>query len=161
MSNVSTNAPSRKLYSLVYDSQTLTNMLRKFESAVNDSISSTRKNFKIATDGRDGLAFVIEKGSQAVPRLLLSRLFGQKQIDRFVENTREMGFVLIRGKKEIGFFDIASGNSFKFNLPGLELRVEENASFIYDTGKEDGEQATPIAEMDQLVLGIPGLRPAN
>lgn len=153
MSNQSTSKPSRKLYELVYDSQTLTGMLRKFESAFNNA---TRGRFNIATDGREGLSFVIESNSQSVSRLLLSKIFTQKRIDRFVENTREMGFLLIRGQNELGFLDLASGYSFKFDLPGLKLRVESNAELLQDIGADWTGQTTLLPTEDQLVLDIKG-----
>jgi hypothetical protein len=153
MSNASTAKQSRKLYELVYDSQTLTTMLRKFESAFNNA---TRGSFKIATDGRDGLSFMIEQNSEHVSRLLLSKIFTQKRIDRFVENTREMGFLLLRGKSATGFLDIATGYSFKFSLPGLDLRMEENAGLLHDTGSESNGYAILGLKADQLTLDLPG-----
>jgi hypothetical protein len=128
-------------------------MLRKFESAFNNA---TRGRFKISTDGRDGLSFVIEHNSQHVSRLLLSKIFTQKRIDRFVENTREMGFLLLRGQNATGFLDLATGYSFKFSLPGLGLRMEENAGLLHDTGSESNGFSTSGLRADQLILDIQG-----
>ena len=135
MNHGKTVAPKTPLYNFVSNSTELTGMLRRFDRLVSETLRGTGRHFKVFTDGRNKLAFELEDLSLPIQRASLAQLFRGERLQRMLKRAENYGFVFLRKEEEPGFMDIALGHSFKFNIPGLDLKVEQNVDFLQDTGE--------------------------